>query len=365
MQPILTQVEPALPPADSRRERVLSSLRHEVPESIPAYVNNVIDWQQYADSVDVGNRDELLDVLGNSIISYMPDHVSISVEDHESPAMFSIWGVPEDMYMTYTDSIPRPLAHAETAADVDSFPWPTANDWDFEPMRASLSAEYEHARMSCRWEPVFSRLCEMFGMEKAMINLYANLPVIEAALAHLESYYDQYYKRLLDNCGDRLEIFAIGDDFACNTGLLIPPALWRKLFKPLYKKWLSMAKHRSLFTLMHSCGKIIEILPDLIDIGLDAWETVQTHLPGQSADELKRSFGKHLTFVGGIDTTNILGQSTPEQVEEHVTIQLNSLGKNGGYICAPDHTIMTEVPTENVLALYRTCSEFRRQTYTQ
>ena len=343
---------------------MLSSLRHEVPETVPAYVNNVIDWEQYAESVDVRSRDELLDELGNSIISYIPDHKNVQDENHELPAMFSIWGVPEEMYMTYSDSIPRPLASAETVADVDAFDWPSANDWDFEPMRESLSAENEHARMSCRWEPVFSRLCEMFGMEKAMVNLYTNLAVIEAALAHIESYYDQYYTLLLDSCSDHLEIFAIGDDFACNTGLFIPPALWRRLFKPLYKKWLTMAKHRRLFTLMHSCGKIVEVLPDLIDIGLDAWETVQTHLPGQSADELKRSFGKHLTFVGGIDTTHVLGLLGPEQVQEHVDSQIKSLGKNGGYICAPDHTIMSEAPTENVLALYRTCSEFRLHTYT-
>lgn len=351
-------------PAVSRRERVLCSLRHEVPASVPAYVNNVVDWEQYTEPLEVGSREALLDALGNSIISYVPEHVTIRDEDHELPAMFSIWGVPEELCVTYTDSIPRPLANAETIADVDAFSWPSARDWDFEPMRESLSEEHEHARMSCRWEPVFSRLCEMFGMEQAMVNLYTNLPVIEAALAQIENYYDQYYELLLDKCGDQLEIFAIGDDFACNTGLFIPPALWRKLLKPLYKKWLAMAKRRGLFTLMHSCGRVIEVLPDLIDIGLDAWETVQTHLPGQGARKLKETFGRYLTFVGGIDTTNILGLLRPKQVKDHVLKQMELLGKNGGYICAPDHTIMAEVPAENVLTLYRTCSEFRRDKYT-
>lgn len=325
----------------SPRDRVRASLQHRVPETIPAYVNNLVDSDRYLGYFGVADRGELLEHLGNCMTNYAPALRSV---DEEAPARSS------ELSMTYTDSVPRPLAAAETVADVDRFPWPRGDDWDFQDLRRRLESDQSHARLSNRWEPVFSRLCEMFGMEQA--------------LDHLEEYYDCYYRNLLACCGDVLDVFGLGDDFACNTGLLIPADLWRRLFRPLDAKWLGMAKARGLPTLMHSCGRIVEILPDLMDDGLDAWETVQTHLPDQDASRLKRDFGDHLTFVGGIDTTNILGLGSADDVRAHVERQIGALGRNGGYICAPDHTIMAEVSPENTEALYRTCSAFRGEGYT-
>jgi uroporphyrinogen decarboxylase len=267
---------------------------------------------------------------------------------------------------TYTDSVPRPLAGATTVADVDGYAWPSASRsaWDFSGMRERLLADQVHARLSPTWMPLFSRLCELFGMEQAMVNLHTNRRVIEAALAHLDEFYTEFYGHMLDTCGDQLELFGIGDDFAGNRRLLIRPDLWRTLFKPLYAKWLGMAKARGLVTFMHSCGQITEVLPDLIDSGLDVWQTVQTHLPGQDAERIKAEFGEHLAFVGAIDTTNILGSASPDEVRAHVNKQIRALGEGGGYVCAPDHTIMEEVPSQNVAAMYEAIVEFREPGYT-
>jgi uroporphyrinogen decarboxylase len=149
-------------------------------------------------------------------------------------------------------------------------------------------------------------VCELFGMEEALIKLYTNRKVIEAALARLDEFYTAFYAGILDTCADELEIFGLGDDFAGNDGLLISPDLWRSLFKPLYAKWLEMAKAKGLYTFMHCCGNLMAVLPDLIDIGLDAWQTVQTHLPGQAPEIIKQQYGRQLVFIGAIDTTNIL-----------------------------------------------------------
>jgi uroporphyrinogen decarboxylase len=348
----------------SPRDRVKASLSHTVPETIPAYVNNLVDADRYLGYFAVADRNELLERLGNCMINYAPGLRATSQDPQGTPSPLSLWGVAKEMNITYTDSVPRPLARAETTADVDRFAWPHGDDWDFRELRKRLEADERHARLSNRWEPVFSRLCEMFGMEQALVNLYTNRPVIEAALDHLEEYYDSYFRNLLETCGDVLDVFGLGDDFACNTGLLIPVDMWRRLFRPLYAKWLGMAKTKGLPTLMHCCGRIVEILPDLMDDGLDAWETVQTHLPDQDAPRLKRDFGDHLTFVGGIDTTHLLGLASAEDVKRHVEAQIRALGRGGGYICAPDHTIMAEVPAENTEALYRTCATFRGAGYT-
>ena len=352
------------------RERALAAFDHEIPDLVPAYVRNVMEWERHAEHFGVSTRDDLFTLLGNTIRNLWPapltqDGTPLSTDSEQNvQAAFAIWGIPEDMRGTYTDSIPRPLSCAETISEVEAFGWPSGDHWDFQGMREQLAAEKTCARLGPSWMPVFSRLCELFGMENAMVKLYTDRPVIEAALAHLDEFYTAFYSNLLDVCGDELDIFGLGDDFAGNDGLLIPPDLWRRLFKPLYAKWLGMAKAKGLRTFMHCCGNLIDVLPDLIDSGLDAWQTVQTHLPGQSAEYLKAEFGRHLTFVGAIDTTNVLGVSTPDEVRLHVHAQIRALGRGGGYICAPDHTIMWEVSSENVAALYSACREFRASGYT-
>jgi uroporphyrinogen decarboxylase len=351
------------------RERAMAALKHRVPDVIPAHVRNVLDWERHAAYFGVTTLDELKDYLGETIVGFVPAYIYTNPPvppDEHSHALPAIWSIPENLAGTYTDSAPRPLASAATVADVDAYAWPSASEsaWDFAEMRERLLADDTHARLSPTWMPVFSRLCELFGMEQAMVNLYTNRPVVEAALAHLDEFYTEFYRHMLDACGDQLELFGIGDDFAGNSRLLIRPDLWRALFKPLYAKWLGMAKERGLVTFMHSCGQVTEVLPDLIDSGLDVWQTVQTHLPGQEAVRIKAEFGKHLAFVGAIDTTNVLGSASPDGVRAHVREQILALGRGGGYICAPDHTIMEEVPSENVAAMYETIAEFREPGYT-
>ena len=348
------------------RERALAAFEHQLPDVIPAYVRNIMDWERHAAHLGVVTRDELFAALGNTMVTYAPACLipqDVGRVDPQGDPL-SIWGVPEGAVGTYTDTVPRPLAGAETIADVDSFPWPSGDGWDFAGMRRQLESDRTYARLSPSWMPVFSKLCEVFGMEKAMISLHTDLPIIEAALAHIDDFYATFYGNLLATCADRLDVFGLGDDFAGNFGLLISPETWRRLFKPLYAKWLAMAKARDLHTFLHCCGNIVEVLPDLIDSGLDAWQTVQTHLPGQGARRIKREFGQHLTFIGGIDTTNVLSYATPEQVRQHVRQQIRLLGEGGGYICAPDHTIMAEVQSANVVALYEECGAFQGNGFT-
>ncbi len=352
------------------RDRALAALNHSVPDRIPAYVRKVHDWPRHAAAFGVTTLAELMDRLGNTIVSFAPSYLAAEPPvpaEQFMPGMPSIWGIAGDVEpYSYSDALPRPLTHAATVADVDLYPWPSGDSesWDFAGMRTALVNDQLHARLSPSWNPVFSQLCGLFGMERAMVNLRWNRVVIEAALAHLDDFYTRFYANMLDTCGDKLELFGLGDDFAANRALLIRPDEWRKLLLPLYAKWLRMAKGRGLRTLMHCCGRIVDVLPDLIDSGLDAWQTVQTHLPDQDPQSLKSRFGRNLTFVGAIDTTNVLGLGSPEQVRLHVEGQVRQLGRDGGYICGPDHTILEEVPTENVVALYSAIAGFREPGYT-
>lgn len=347
------------------RERVMSAVRHEVPDQIPAYLRNIYEWEKHAAHFGVATLEELRDRLGNCIVSIIPDSERLQVQPRgPAGAAAGLWGPAPEELKTYTDTYERPLAAAETAADVDAFAWPTADDWDFSAMRRCLESDTLHARIGPSWTPVLCALFDLFGMERALLNLHLNPVVIEAALEHIDAYYTGFFQRELDTCADQLEFFGLGDDFADNRGLLIRPDHWRRYFKPLWRKWLGMGKERGLVTFMHACGAISELLPDLIDMGLDVWQTVQTHLPGNEAARIKRDFGRHIAFVGGINTSHILWRGSATAVREHVRQIIQALGSGGGYVCAPDHTVMAEVCPENVEALYDACNSFRADGYT-
>jgi uroporphyrinogen decarboxylase len=144
---------------------------------------------------------------------------------------------------------------------------------------------------------------------------------------------------------------------------LFDPALWRKYLKPRYARLFELGKSRGLPVWFHSCGDITAVLDDLIEIGMDVWETVQLHALPLSPRELKRQYGRHVTFFGGINTQR-LPFATPQEVRQEVRDVCEALGEGGGFICGPDHHIKPDVPPANTTALFDEATSFRRPMYT-
>lgn len=176
--------------------------------------------------------------------------------------------------------------------------------------------------------------------------------VLEKAFAHTY----QFCELLLSACGYNMPIFCLGDDFATQKGIMIPPEHWRKFLKSRYAKLFELGKKKGKYVWFHSCGDITAVLPDLIDIGMDVWETVQLHTLPMSPKKLKEEYGKHITFFGGINTQR-LPFIKPDEVREEVLRCIDILGKNGGYICGPDHHIKPDVSAENTVILFDTAME--------
>jgi uroporphyrinogen decarboxylase len=199
--------------------------------------------------------------------------------------------------------------------------------------------------------PVLCTVFNLMGMEETLIAMHTAPKIIEAIISNVERFLLEYSQRLIGATKGLVDIFYLGDDFAGQTGMLISPESWRRFLKPSYKKIIDLAKGHGLKVWFHSCGTFRPVLPDLIDIGIDVWETVQAHLPGNEPEALKRENGREITFFGGISTQYTLPFGTPEQVRAEVRERIRVLGEGGGYICGGDHTLMPETPIENALAM--------------
>jgi uroporphyrinogen decarboxylase len=166
--------------------------------------------------------------------------------------------------------------------------------------------------------------------------------------------------RFLGAVGGSIDIILFGDDLGAQNSPQISPRMYREFFKPRHAMMWARAKQlANVKVMLHCCGAVRPLLPDLIDAGLDAINPVQISCRGMEAEGLKRDFGRDLTFWGGgCDTQSILPRGTPAEVREHVLHQCEVLAPGGGFVFQQVHNIMANVPAENIVAMYDAVHEY-------
>ncbi|HTX67440.1 MAG TPA: uroporphyrinogen decarboxylase family protein [Opitutaceae bacterium] len=162
-------------------------------------------------------------------------------------------------------------------------------------------------------------------------------------------------EEFLGAVASHIDIILFGDDLGMQSGPQVSPAMYREYFQPRERAMWQLVKQRAphLKIMLHCCGGVRELLPGLIEAGLEAINPVQITCRGMDPAGLKRDFGARLTFWGGgCDTRDILIQGTPEQVSEHVRRQVSLLRPGGGFVFQQVHNILADVPPANVVAMY-------------
>ncbi len=169
--------------------------------------------------------------------------------------------------------------------------------------------------------------------------------VVEMHLANLEDF--------LNTVGEYIDVVLFGDDLGMQTGPQLSPGMYRTFFKPRHAAMWQRAKELAdVKVMLHCCGGVRELLPDLIDAGLDAINPVQISCAGMDAAGLKQDFGRDIVlWGGGCDTQEVLPHGTPEQVKKHVREQIEILNPGGGFVFQQVHNILAYVPPENIVAM--------------
>jgi uroporphyrinogen decarboxylase len=267
----------------------------------------------------------------------------------------SVWGGVQTMQGMGAPfsaaSGPRPLRNAATAADVEAYSWPEPDQIAIEKLTPERAAYLHSFSVMCTIPPVFCTLAELMGMDVALVNLLAAPSVVEAAVARIAQIGLELEARVLDTYANVLHRVRLWDDVCGQRGMLFSPDLWRRLFRPHLAKAFALAKSYDMLIHYHCCGAMSDIIPDLIDIGMDILEPCQVHLPGMEPSRLKREYGRHIAFWGGVNTQQTLPFGTPEEIRSEVCERVRVLGRGGGYVLSPDHTFMPDVPPENIVAL--------------
>ncbi len=193
---------------------------------------------------------------------------------------------------------------------------------------------------------MFERAWTLRGMENVLMDMITDPEFVHELLDAI----CEYNLKLIDIALEfPFDGIYFGDDWGQQSGTIMGPKFWREFIKPRMAKMYARAKGADKYVLQHSCGDIYEIFPDLVEIGLDVYNTFQPEI--YDIAKVKREFGNDLSFWGGISTQQLLPYASPEEVQRVTREIMGIMGQGGGYIVAPTHSVPGDVPPENLVAL--------------
>jgi uroporphyrinogen decarboxylase len=259
----------------------------------------------------------------------------------------------------------HPLAEAQSIKEIEAYPWPDMDD----PGRVShvkeqarqLAQESQYAILATPWLLFpLERAFAMQGMDQFLPNLALEPDFAQALLLKITGLCKTLMGHFLGALADNVDIIKIGDDLGTQESLLMSPQMYRRALKTIHADYIAFIKERTKAKIFfHTDGDVFNLIDDFIEIGVDILNPIQTSA-GKMADlaELKKRYGKNICFCGAIDTQRILPHGSPAEVRQEVRRVIALLGAGGGYMAAAVHTIMDEVPPENILAMVEAVEEF-------
>jgi len=192
----------------------------------------------------------------------------------------------------------------------------------------------------------YERAWSLRGIENILMDMCLNEKDTHALFERIL----EHHLALLDVVLDyEYEGVYFGDDWGQQRGLIMGPDLWRKYIGKGIAKMYEKVKSKGKYVIQHSCGDIRAIMPDLVDMGLDVYNTIQPEI--YDLKLLKQEYGADLTFYGGISTQQFLPQASVSECRQMALYMLDVLGHDGGFIFAPTHSVTPDIPVENILAM--------------
>ncbi|MBN1400678.1 MAG: uroporphyrinogen decarboxylase [Anaerolineae bacterium] len=324
------------------RERVLTALSHQQPDVTPWQIDLTID--AHAQTAGFLGEPDFASCMGNHLAGY-EDGWFVEVRPHFWRDQFGIvWNRTIDKDIGNVDQIllPEPdLAHYR-------FPEPDLAR-NASGLERLVTEHSERFRFGSVGFSMFERAWTLRGMENLLADMLLNPSFVDDLMDRILEYNLKVIDHML---GYDLDCIRFGDDWGQQTGTIMGPRLWRRFIKPRMAAMFARAKAAGKYVMLHSCGAIQELFPDLIEMGLDIFNTFQPEV--MDVDRCKREYGQHLTFYGGISTQQVLPRVSPQELIVHIREMVARIGAGGGFVVAPTHAIPRDVPPENIVAFIET-----------
>jgi len=397
----------------NHRDRVLAALRHEEPDRVPidfggtmdstisalSYqalrqeldlppsITRVQDIYQYTAVIEPDVRqalgvdtapvlDEPLawrgDTLPDGSPIQLPAQFRPQLQEDGSQVVFDGIGtvvlkMPKGGF--YFDPVHSPLAHATSIRDIDRcldqiehYDKPHHLDLPYEALAHTAKAlrqGTDYLIVGFFGGHIFQAAQSLRGWDTFLMDLLVNRAFAEALMDRLTEANIRRFARYAQTVGAYVDVVHFEDDLGMQDRPLLRPDLYRQVVKPYHERLFRFARSCcQAYLLLHSDGAIAPFIPDFVDMGIDALNPVQVSAAGMDSRELKRAFGKDITFWGGgCDSQVVLPFGKPQAVADEAKRRIDDLAPGGGFVFGPIHNIQAEVPPENVTILFRTAQE--------
>ena len=326
----------------TRRETVINALLHKETERLPYHAD--FTEQEYDRVAEYTNDKDFIKKYGCYLHYWQ--YWAYPTEDPNKKGYFTddfgvTWnktGADKDIGIVDSPIIDEP--------DISLYPTPYLNEKrireDCERLLATKEDKFCFAGIGFS---MFERLWSYVGMEDALVYMITEPDFVHELLDKIL----EFNLRVIDIFNEYpFDGIYFGDDWGQQKGMIMGAPLWREFIKPRMEKMYQRAKKNGKFVFQHSCGDIQAIFPDLIEIGLDCYQTVQPEI--YDLKDIKEKFGDKLCFWGAISTQKALPTLSPSEIKTIINETAEIMRKGGGYILAPTHAIPQDVPPENVIA---------------
>ncbi len=366
------------------RERVQCALHHEQPDRVPIDFGGIVTSFTYGAynrfvrhfgirepkariggfKVMVDTDEEILSLLQADFrnIFFSPGGPRWQTTVHPDGTMTDVWGIRYCDVGDYYEMREFPLKDA-TVDDIETYRWPDFTDAGayagLRERAERLHRETSYSLVGTAAVNILERSQWLRGIGEFLVDMMVNEEFAVRLMDKMMELLKQFLDRYLEAVGPYIDVFCMGDDLASQGELLMSPELYRKFFKAPYKRVFDAVRKAvpGAKIWLHTCGSVRELIPDLIEAGVDVLNSLQPKAAGMDSAELKREFGGELVFHGGLDLQGGITGSVQEAVEE-ARRRIDAFAKGGGYIFAPSNHFMQDVPLENFYTVYRTAREY-------
>jgi uroporphyrinogen decarboxylase len=321
------------------RECVWQSIRHQQPDHIPWHFGCTIPTRiKLENYYGTTNLDEALD---QHIVKIRARLYGKEI----SPGFYQ-----DEFGVVWNRTIDKDIGNVveyiikERSLKGVAFPDPH-NPARLQALSAFIDKNPNRFRLVSIGFSLFERAWSLYGMANLMMDMLEEPAFVDELFdAILE-----YHLAVLDDVL-KFDIDAVqfGDDWGQQTGLLFGPRLWRRFIKPRIAQLYSVTKKAGKAVFIHSCGKVQELFPELIELGLDVFNPLQPEV--MDPYEIKKQYGSQLSFYGGVSIQRLLPFGTPKQIRDEVHKLIDNVGLGGGYIISPSHEMPGDIPIENLVA---------------
>jgi uroporphyrinogen decarboxylase len=333
------------------REKILAILEKRNDDGVAFWTGNphADTYAAYLDRIGGSEKEDLFRHLGDECRWIPADNAYRHPEG--KPLFDPYQGAPRE-------SLTQPgcFAECESVEEIERFPWPDPSYLDFTEVIAEIDAHSSHGVFTGMWSPFFHHVADFFGMDTYFVKMYTNPVVVEAVTEKVVDFFVEANIRFFTALGDRADTFFFGNDFGTQRDLILSPEAFGRFVLPSLRRLIDTAKRFGKKVIIHSCGSIYRVIPQLLDAGIDGLHPLQARARFMDAEYLSRNYRDHLAFIGGVDTQELLIHMTPTQIKEEVRRLRGLFGRN--YIVSPSHeAILPNVPFENVVAMSDTAHE--------